>query len=65
MSIYQHYKGSLYKIMCHGTHTETLEKFVIYSAIDNPRKIWIRPAIMFYGNIRKEDKEIKRFKKIK
>ena len=32
-TLYQHYKGEFYKIICVSRHTETLEEFVVYRSI--------------------------------
>lgn len=60
--IYQHYKGQQYELLYIGTHTETLERLVVYKSLSD-NKIWIRPKNMFHEYI---DKELltKRFVKV-
>lgn len=48
--IYKHYKDKFYKVIDVGLHTETLEEFVVYRALeDTPNfskeQIWIRPKV--------------------
>lgn len=58
--VYRHYKGNEYIVIGIGTHTETNEKMVIYTPINNTDTIWIRPYSKWLETIDK-DKEIKRF----
>jgi len=62
-SLYKHYKGHIYKVINIGVHTETGEEMVVYSPIDDPNLIWIRPSCMFHDII-DYDKRIKRFEEI-
>ena len=67
--IYKHYKNKYYKIIICGTHTETLERYVIYQSLYNDEKygnnaIWIRPLSMFLENIIINNQSIKRFELI-
>ncbi|MDD5650533.1 MAG: DUF1653 domain-containing protein [Candidatus Nanoarchaeia archaeon] len=64
---YQHYKGNFYEVLFVGTHTETLEEYVIYKALyDHPKfgknHIWIRPLEMFLEKVVIDGKEVPRFK---
>lgn len=34
-----------------ATHSETKEKYVVYSSLDNHEKIWIRPYDMFMSEV--------------
>lgn len=43
---YIHYKGSLYRVLHVGTHTETEEEMVVYQALKDGR-VWIRPLAMW------------------
>ena len=58
--IYRHYKGNIYIVIGIGTHTETNDKMVVYSPINDRNIVWIRPYSMWSETIDK-NKEIKRF----
>ena len=45
--LYQHFKGNIYRVIATATHTETNESVVVYHAVDNPDKIWVRPVSMW------------------
>lgn len=45
--------SKLYTIACFGTHTETMEKMVVYSDISNGQ-VWIRPYETFMGKVDKD-----------
>ena len=45
--IYKHYKGNLYQVMEVATHSETLEKVVVYRPLYGERALWVRPLAMF------------------
>ena len=45
--LYRHYKGNLYRLLYIARHSETLEEMVIYQDVNNPEKIWARPASMW------------------
>lgn len=62
LGIYQHYKGKSYKVIEVATHSETLEKLVIYRAMYGKKKLWARPEKMFNEKILVNGKETKRFK---
>lgn len=63
-SIYQHFKGNIYKIIGVGKHSETLEDYVVYTDL-NEDKIWIRPYNMFLEEVQLEDGTVvPRFKQI-
>lgn len=64
--IYQHYKGSYYEVIDVATHSETLDKMVIYKPVDQGNdQLWVRPLTMFTENVFHEDKEMPRFKFIR
>lgn len=58
---YRHYKGNTYKVLHIAKHSETLEDMVIYQDVNNPDKIWARPATMWNDDIEIDGKTIKRF----
>ena len=49
--IYRHYGGDYYIVEGIGTHTETMEKMVIYRALYGNNEIWIRPLNMFLEEV--------------
>jgi len=68
LGTYQHSKkGTFYRVIGVGKHSETLEDFVVYETLyDNPlSKIWIRPKNMFLEIITLNGKKVPRFKFIK
>lgn len=48
---YKHYKGGLYIVVGTAEHTETTELLVLYSPIENRKKVWARPVGMFLQNV--------------
>lgn len=45
--IYKHYKGNQYQVLNLATHSETLEKMVVYKALYGDFAIWTRPLDLF------------------
>lgn len=60
--IFRHYKGNLYEVIGIATHSETLEKLVVYRALYGEKSLWVRPYEMFIENIKVDDKVVSRFK---
>ena len=57
--IYRHFKGNLYKVLNIGYDSETningiSKKLVIYEALYDDHKIWVRPYDMFVSKVDKE-----------
>lgn len=61
LGIYRHYKGNIYRVLHIATHSETLEDMAVYQDINNPDKIWARPASMWNDDIEIDGKTVKRF----
>lgn len=61
---YQHYKGNFYQVIGVAKHSETLEEFVVYKALNDKKvsKLWIRPSKMFTEKIELKGKTLPRFK---
>jgi hypothetical protein len=47
--VYQHYKGNKYLVLGTATHSETLEKLVVYVTLYDSAHgpLWVRPLAMF------------------
>jgi hypothetical protein len=56
---FKHYKGKIYWLNNIATHTETEEKFAIYT--DKDGNVWARPLEMFHENVKHNGKTMKRF----
>ena len=62
---YLHYKGRLYEVLDQVTHSETLEKLVLYKPLygETPM-LWVRPATMFQEIVEINGQQVPRFKKV-
>lgn len=45
--VYRHFKGNLYELLCVATHSETLERMVVYRQLYGDGGVWVRPASMW------------------
>ena len=45
--VYRHFKGKLYMVTDVAIHTETLDAYVVYHALDEPSVSYVRPAKMW------------------
>lgn len=59
-----HFKGGLYKMLGVACHSETLEQVVVYQALYDSNKIWVRPLDMFFDKITLNGILVERFKEI-
>ena len=60
--IYRHYKGNQYEVLSVASHSETLEEMVVYKALYDEEKVWVRPLSMWNDKIiLKDGSETKRF----
>lgn len=59
-----HFKGGLYKMLGVACHSETLEQVVVYQALYDSNKIWVRPFDMFFDKITLNGILVERFKEI-
>ncbi len=50
---YRHFKGNVYQVKDIATHSETLEKMVVYQAMYPPFGMWVRPLHMFMEKVDK------------
>lgn len=51
---YQHFKGKMYHVLTLAEHTETGEKMVVYQAMYDYGKVYVRPYHMFASKVDKE-----------
>ena len=47
LGVYKHYKGNEYRVLGIATHSENLEKMVVYQALYGEYEIWVRPISMW------------------
>ena len=52
--VYRHFKGKYYIVEDIGIDSETLEEKVIYRALYDDNKLWIRPLSDFISEVDKE-----------
>jgi len=60
--IYRHYKGNRYELIDIATHSETLEKMVVYKALYGAGEVWVRPAHMWNEEVEVNGERVLRFK---
>lgn len=68
-TIFKHYKGKYYRVLCTAINTETEIPMVVYQQLYSHHIypegfIWCRPEIMFHEKIVINDVEIKRFTQV-
>lgn len=61
--LYRHYKGGLYEVICLARHSETEDVLIVYREFLG-RQAWVRPASMFTGRVKVDDKWLPRFQRI-
>lgn len=52
--LYQHFKGTIYRVLNIGRHTETDEILVVYESVEHPGNVWCRPYRMFASEVDRE-----------
>ena len=65
LGIYKHYKGNEYRVLGIATHSETLEKLVVYQALYGSYGIWVRPINMWNEIVEVNGQQVKRFEFIR
>jgi hypothetical protein len=63
--IYRHFKGREYLLIEIVTHSETLEKMVVYQALYGDFSFWVRPYDLFFEKVLVEGEMVSRFEFIK
>lgn len=58
---YRHYKGNYYEVLGIVTHSETLEKMVLYKQLYGEGSLWVRPLAMFFENVQVQGGAMPRF----
>ncbi len=58
---YKHFKGNIYELIDVVTHSETLEKMILYKPLYNNSGLWVRPASMWDEEVEYEGCKVKRF----
>ena len=58
---YRHYKGKYYEVIGVATHSETMEKLVVYRALYQDFGLWVRPLTMFQETVAVDAKFVNRF----
>ncbi|MEE4246943.1 MAG: DUF1653 domain-containing protein [Kangiellaceae bacterium] len=65
LGIYQHYKGSEYRVIGVAKHSETEEQLVVYQPMYGDMDLWVRPLSMFIETVVSDGIELPRFKWIR
>jgi hypothetical protein len=65
--LYRHYKGNLYEVLGTARHSETMEVFAVYKALEGAEgeNLWIRPRQMFTELVLVNGTEVPRFALVK
>ena len=59
---YRHYKGKDYQLIDVATHSETLEKLVVYRPLYGDQALWVRPVTMFLEQVLIDGQKLPRFR---
>lgn len=59
---YRHYKGKDYQVIEVATHSETLEKLVVYRPLYGDQALWVRPMAMFSEQLQLDGGTVPRFR---
>ena len=62
--IYRHFKGNMYELCDVVTHSETLEKMIVYRALYGEKELWVRPASMWNETVEINGEKVPRFRLI-
>ncbi len=59
--LYRHYKGGRYEVIGTVRHSETRESMTLYRTMYGAQGLWVRPALMFNGDVVFDGKPQPRF----
>lgn len=59
---YRHFKGGEYAVQGVARHSETQERFVVYTPLYGEGGLWIRPLAMFTESVMHQGVEQPRFR---
>jgi len=62
--IYRHFKGNRYELLSIATHSETLEKMVVYRALYGDGGVWVRPLEMWTEHVERDGYSGPRFVRV-
>ncbi len=58
---YRHFKGKEYEVIGVARHSETAEDLVVYRALYDRHRLWVRPLELFAGKVEVNGRKIQRF----
>lgn len=58
---YRHFKGRDYEVIGVASHSETLERMVVYRALYGEGGLWVRPASMWNETVERDGRSCPRF----
>lgn len=62
--LYEHYKGSRYRVIDRVRHSETDETLVLYRALYGEHGLWVRPLSLFLEPVWLDGRAQPRFRRI-
>lgn len=60
-TVWRHYKGGHYRVLCMAAHSENFESLVVYQCLYDKLRIYARPETMFTGPVIVDGKRQRRF----
>lgn len=52
--VFEHFKGKRYQLIEFAIDSETLAPLVVYRQLYGERKLWVRPAPMFFETVERD-----------